>query len=115
MLLPSSHTAHTACVLPPYFGCIRLCHLQGELLQQMAVNRSRLGVVLQAALDDMPQQQQRSTEFAAWEADINAYHAAVREAKKAAKRERREAERRAAQVGFKPSQCPCFVSSALQH
>lgn len=63
----------------------------------MAVNRSRLGVVLQAALTDMPAQQQRSAQFAAWEAELEAYHASVREAKRAAKRERMEAQRRAAQ------------------
>lgn len=40
----------------------------------MAVNRSRLGVVLEAALADMPAQAQRSAEFAGWEAEINAYH-----------------------------------------
>lgn len=44
----------------------------------MAVNRSRLAVVLQAALDDMPRHAQRTAEFAGWEAEIDAYHA-VRE------------------------------------
>jgi hypothetical protein len=48
---------------------------QGELLQQMAVNRYRLGVVLGAALEDMPAQAQRAAQFASWEAEINAYHA----------------------------------------
>lgn len=63
---------------------VRLCLLpclllQGELLQQMAVNRARLGVVLQAALDDMPQHAQRTAQFASWEEEINAYHAVWRE------------------------------------
>jgi hypothetical protein len=48
---------------------------QGELLQQMAVNRYRLGVVLGAALEDMPAQAQRAAQFAEWESEINAYHA----------------------------------------
>lgn len=47
---------------------------QGELLQQMAVNRSRLGVVLAAALEDMPAQDARAAEFEGWEAEVNAYH-----------------------------------------
>jgi len=55
--------------------------LQGELLQQMAINRARLGVVLQAALDDMPQHAQRTAQFASWEEEINAYHAVWREPK----------------------------------
>jgi hypothetical protein len=40
----------------------------------MAVNRSRIGVVLQAALEDMPAQAQRTAEYNSWEAEINAYH-----------------------------------------
>lgn len=47
---------------------------QGELLQQVAINRSRLGVVLQAALEDMPAQADRSAQYGAWEDEINAYH-----------------------------------------
>lgn len=47
--------------------------LQGELLQQTAINRSRLGIVLQAALDDMPRQAEAAAERAQWEAEVNSY------------------------------------------
>lgn len=50
-----------------------LLTLQGELLQQMAINRARLGVVLQSAMDDVPNQQAAQAERATWEADVVSY------------------------------------------
>lgn len=50
-----------------------LLTLQGELLQQVAINRARLGVVLEAALDDLPNQKAAQAERSKWEDDIVAY------------------------------------------
>eukprot|EP00879_Flechtneria_rotunda_P007903 GHRR01008280.1.p1 GENE.GHRR01008280.1~~GHRR01008280.1.p1 ORF type:complete len:1011 (+),score=480.95 GHRR01008280.1:595-3627(+) len=50
-----------------------LLTLQGELLQQSAINRARSGLVLQAALHDLPNQAAASAERATWEADIQEY------------------------------------------
>ncbi|CAL8469552.1 g9093 [Coccomyxa elongata] len=65
--------------------------LQSELTQQVAVNRSRLGVVLERLLPDIErqkeatEQQERDIEFA------KAYFSKLRAAKRGAKREKREA------------------------
>eukprot|EP00775_Hariotina_reticulata_P002584 gene2584-2886_t len=50
-----------------------LLTLQGELLQQVAINRSRLALVLQAALDDIPAQRAAAAERASWEGDMLDY------------------------------------------
>ncbi|KXZ51810.1 hypothetical protein GPECTOR_11g251 [Gonium pectorale] len=73
-----------------------LLALQSELVQQVAINRARAAAVLEAVVADIPNQRAVNAQRAEWEDLIRNYLQRKAEAKRNAKREKRENERRQA-------------------
>ncbi|KAG2423308.1 hypothetical protein HXX76_015455 [Chlamydomonas incerta] len=80
--------------------------LQSELAQQAAINRARAAAVLRAALADIGNQRALAAQRAEWEDLIRGYLLRKAEAKRNAKREKREMEKRQAVAALHDAASP---------